>query len=211
MALARDELRQALHCVSTLSTKERQALAGRVLGYRPAETAELLGVSTTSVYQALSRARTALRAALGGAALVALTLRRLVPDLRGAGAPAAAATVSVALSLALAHPWTMPPSQTPATVQALALPLVTTQDAPLRLEATMPGGSRRSGQLVVAAAARATTPGQAARPRIERVAESQPGSAVGAAPLALPEALPIALPAHLAGTEGAVRGWLGVL
>jgi RNA polymerase sigma factor (sigma-70 family) len=105
LAVARDELRQALHCVSTLSAKEQQALAGRVLGYRPAETAELLGVSTTSVYQALSRARTALRAALGGAALLGLWLRRIPAGLRVAAASAPAATVSAAVVLAVAHPW----------------------------------------------------------------------------------------------------------
>lgn len=108
VAIARDELRRALSCVARLSRKERQALAGRVLGYRPAETAELLGVPTASVYQALSRARSALRAMLGGAALVLGLLRKLGTASRAAAVPVSAAAASVAVGLAVAHPGSAP-------------------------------------------------------------------------------------------------------
>jgi len=129
VVVSRERLSEAMDCVAGMSRKEREALAGRVMGYRPSETAELLGVSTTSVYQALSRARTTLRATLGGAAATLLALRRFWTP-RGAGVSISAATVSVALTLAV-HPWTATPAR-PVPVASFSVPTVTSRFTPLR-------------------------------------------------------------------------------
>ena len=63
LALDREEARTLAAAAEALSRRERLALLGKATGMSPRETASALGVPAPSIHRALSRARTALKAA----------------------------------------------------------------------------------------------------------------------------------------------------
>ena len=89
-----------------MSARERAAVALCAEGLTPGESAERLGVPTKSVYLALGRARTHLRAALAAVASLGALIRRL----RSGGRLAPAGAVSIGLTSALLLFGGAPPS-----------------------------------------------------------------------------------------------------
>ena len=94
LALDRWEADQLMAVARNLPQGQRRALAGRVAGFAPRETASAYGVPVKTVHLALCRARTTLKAVAAVAIGVLTSLRR-----RGAvGAPHAAPGVALLVS-----------------------------------------------------------------------------------------------------------------
>jgi RNA polymerase sigma factor (sigma-70 family) len=102
VALDRQHARALAMRATKLSSFERHALRGRIEGFNPSETAARLGVPAKTVHLALSRARAALRAVSGPAAIIVWLRRRCSVGMRTGGAMSAAVSLA-GLSLLLGH------------------------------------------------------------------------------------------------------------
>ncbi|GAC1345454.1 MAG: hypothetical protein NVSMB29_19680 [Candidatus Dormibacteria bacterium] len=109
VALDRCEAAHLAAVARGLPSGQRRALAARMAGVEPRETAERFGVPARSVHLALARARSTLRAAVGPALGLLLWLRR-----RGV-APGARLVPTIGLAAAVGLLVTLHVSESPAT------------------------------------------------------------------------------------------------